>query len=493
MNSLSPQEIRNRIMDSSSDFQTKMIEYLESAHQAEYVDSDLDTVKPYVLDVEKSATRPSELLPDPPPPFCDCSLESCITCKVYQDWKDDYKNTLNHILYRANRHTCSKTNCRNKYNMCKARFPRQVFESSMVDPETGAVCMKHKEPMLNTFNPVMAYLQRCNSDATSLLSGTAIKSAVAYITDYITKCSVNTHVIFESVKIIFEKFPNLKGGSDDAGNKSRQLLTKLCNSLVSKLEIGGPMACMYLLGNPDHYTDHTFVNLFWRSFVNEVLRTCTSNEETINDIPEHYVVITKGLTASSPIYDYIYRPLKYSNMCLYDWIQQVQKVKGGTQRLKKLSKVVSHPDDECGNENEDDDNLKVEENFNTGEKRNRDADNEHNGLVDYSDMYLENHPQRQTHQAHLLPYTEYSHRVPNFLGGSLPRRDAGDVDNYAATMLTLFKPWRNGTDLKQDMQMWNEAFQNFKFSDKCLSLMDKFNLRYECSDAEMTLLLSENY
>ncbi len=207
VNSLSPQEIRNRIMDSTSDFQTKMIEYLERAHQAEYIDSDLDTVKPYVLEVEKTATRPSELLPDPPPAFCNCSLDSCIPCKVYQDWKDSYKDTLNHILYRANRHTCSKTNCRNKYNTCKSRFPRQIFESSMVDPETGAICMKHKEPMLNTFNPVMAFLQRCNSDSTSLLSGTAIKSAVAYITDYITKCSVNTHVIFESVKIILINFP----------------------------------------------------------------------------------------------------------------------------------------------------------------------------------------------------------------------------------------------------------------------------------------------
>ncbi len=188
VNSLSPQEIRNCIMDMTSDFQINMIEYLESAHQAEYVDSDLDTVKPYVLDIEKTSTRPSELLPDPPPPFCDCSLETCIPCKVYQDWKDSYKNTLNHILYRANRHTCSKSNCGNKYNMCKAHFPQQIFESSMVDPETGAICMKHKEPMLNSFNPVMAYLQRCNSDCTSLLSGTAIKSAVAYITDYITKC-----------------------------------------------------------------------------------------------------------------------------------------------------------------------------------------------------------------------------------------------------------------------------------------------------------------
>ncbi len=45
VNSLSPQEIRNRIMDPTSDFQKRMIEYLESAHMGEYVDSDFDTVK----------------------------------------------------------------------------------------------------------------------------------------------------------------------------------------------------------------------------------------------------------------------------------------------------------------------------------------------------------------------------------------------------------------------------------------------------------------
>ncbi len=58
-----------------------------------------------------------------------------------------------------------------------------------------------------------------------------------------------------------------------------------------------------------------------------------------------------------------------------------------------------------------------------------------------------------------------------------------DIDNYAATMLTLFKPWRSGIDLKPDTQMWTESFQNFTFSDKYIHLMDNFNLRYECSDA----------
>ncbi|KLO04886.1 hypothetical protein SCHPADRAFT_806882, partial [Schizopora paradoxa] len=109
-------------------------------------------------------------------------------------------------------------------------------------------------------------------------------------------------------------------------------LTKLCNSLVSKLEIGAPMACMYLLGNPDHYTSHSFVNLYWRSFVNECVRNCTTNEEAKKLVPDLTVTITKGMRASSPVYDYMYRPLKYSDMCLYDWVQQFQKVKGGSRR-----------------------------------------------------------------------------------------------------------------------------------------------------------------
>ncbi len=98
-------------------------------------------------------------------------------------------------------------------------------------------------------------------------------------------------------------------------------------------------------------------------------------------------------------------------------------------------------------------------------------------------MFVNGHPQRQTHQPTLLKYDEYKDRVPNFIGGALPRRDKGDAEIYAAAMLTVFKPWRNGMDLKPELQNWSEALHNHKFSDKFIQLMDNFNLRYECSDA----------
>ncbi|KAJ7106602.1 hypothetical protein C8R44DRAFT_638159, partial [Mycena epipterygia] len=73
--------------------------------------------------------------------------------------------------------------------------------------------------------------------------------------------------------------------------------------------------------------------------------------------------------------------------------------------------------------------------------------------------------------------------VPNFVGGAFPRVDQGDRDFYCCTMLTLFKPWRSGRDLKNDVDNWHEAFTDHKFNTKANKLMCNFNVRYECNDA----------
>jgi len=62
----------------------------------------------------------------------------------------------------------------------------------MVDLATGAMKMKKGEAWINTFSSLVTYLFRCNTDTTSLLSGTAIKATVIYITD-VTKPGLNTY------------------------------------------------------------------------------------------------------------------------------------------------------------------------------------------------------------------------------------------------------------------------------------------------------------
>jgi hypothetical protein len=53
------------------------------------------------------------------------------------------------------------------------------------------------------------------------------------------------------------------GGDDMQKNKAQKLMTKIVNSLSAKMEMGSPMSCMYLLGNPDHYTNYNFVLFYW--------------------------------------------------------------------------------------------------------------------------------------------------------------------------------------------------------------------------------------
>jgi len=66
---LTPQEIRDRIMDPTSDFQKKMVEYLEEVHMGEFITGDIEQVQSTVdkkLAETKSYKDPTQTLPIPP-------------------------------------------------------------------------------------------------------------------------------------------------------------------------------------------------------------------------------------------------------------------------------------------------------------------------------------------------------------------------------------------------------------------------------------------
>ena len=102
--------------------------------------------------------------------------------------------------------------------------------------------MKKGEAWLNTYTPVVTYLLRCNTDVTSLMSGTAIKSVIAYVTDYITKVPLKTHVMFQAIRATFAKNPDVVKSEASRAEKARLLIVKIVNSLTAASEIGGPMA-----------------------------------------------------------------------------------------------------------------------------------------------------------------------------------------------------------------------------------------------------------
>ncbi|KZS99863.1 uncharacterized protein LAESUDRAFT_667463 [Laetiporus sulphureus 93-53] len=139
------------------------------------------------------AFDPLTMLPIPLPPL---SFTSSI-----DQWYSAFLRDVDSILYSSNQHHCGK-GCQRIYNsmkQCQAHFPREIIPETIVDLNNGALRFKKLEPFLNTFNPVLTYCFRCNTDVTCMLSGTHARAVVAYISDYITKTPLSAHAVFEAV------------------------------------------------------------------------------------------------------------------------------------------------------------------------------------------------------------------------------------------------------------------------------------------------------
>ena len=96
------------------------------------------------------------------------------------------------------------------------------------------------------------------------------------------------------------------------------------------------MASLYLLGNPDHYTNHNFVVFYWKSYVTEVLKAWNQSSDVLSD----KVILLKNddgeFVGLSTVDDYIYRPYELSDKSLYEWIQIYKRSKHTKAEQKKF-------------------------------------------------------------------------------------------------------------------------------------------------------------
>ncbi|KAJ3504480.1 hypothetical protein NMY22_g17910 [Coprinellus aureogranulatus] len=508
-NSLSPQEIRDRLTSKDGAFQKALIDYLESAFKGEFATGSMEQVKAEVN--AKVASNPSGhpegyldptmTLPSPPPTqICshtDSADPDCPHCRNLSTWMRHLREETDDILLRSNVHSCRvqrKLNdndikastkggdltmqslakgCLDKDGVCASRFPRDIVTETTIDEDDGHILMKKLEEWVNTFTPDLSYLLRCNTDVTSLLSGTSIKAIVAYVTDYITKVSLKSHQIFSAAYDMYER--NAEALFEgDVHDGARKMLLKICNNLSAKMELGSPMASMYLLGNPDHYTSHKFVPFFWRRYVARVKADwpeptephskSTSEVDSIEDEPVLLSIKDGELQGKSAVDDYAMRPNIYTNVSLYDWVQYSVKRKIPRKRSAKAEEAIIDDDLHSDIDGEYADDPSADETEEVG-----------NGI--YS-RFQSAHPQHKSHEVKCILQSDTG-SIPNFLGGSLPRKTQGDHEYYCMTMLCLFKPWRTGKDLKSGTQLWSDAFYAEQFSPFFMAVMKNMNLRYE--------------
>ena len=118
-------------------------------------------------------------------------------------------------------YTTGPKGCLDEDGDCLARFPRVIQLQTFVDKLDGRIDVKKLESMLNTFVPLITFLFRCNTDASSLLSGSAMKAAVAYVTDYITKQVLKSYHIFQiAYDVLVQGSSGVIGSTEGARNEN---------------------------------------------------------------------------------------------------------------------------------------------------------------------------------------------------------------------------------------------------------------------------------
>ncbi len=418
-----------------------------------------------------------------------------------------------------------------------------MHSETCVEPETGHVNLKKREAWINTFTPLLTYLMRCNTDVTSLHSGTAIKAVLIYVSDYITKPALKTHVFFDVIKGVFQHNKEYMQTGKTETDHAQKLMTQMVNVLGAKMEIGAPMICSYLLGLPDHYTNQTFTTFYWKSFVSEVKNDWLHGSDNPEEVKVQLKKRENIVIGVSPVEDYIHCSLELESMSLYQWICRCYRVadKGSNVTfphneeppIDSVIEELENNGDDCDSHNEyditevdddqgslndfieDDDNeydltlVNKEDNYSPISLGDQSLHNKINTYITQTQStvmqpdvdlnetdkkkkpgrcskliklrFMDVHPLYDTH--HTVLQSEAEKTVPNFVGGLLPCRDIGDHEYYCTTMLTLFKPWHHGKDLKAVDITWDTAFTNFHILPWQQKIIDNFNLRYECMDA----------
>ncbi len=181
------------------------------------------------------------------------------------DFKRDVVQLVNSNNIHNHTATCYKYSKRNANQICRMRMPRRIENVSSIDIESGEIKLKRLHETINNFNEYIISACRSNMDIKYIFSGSDAKALVYYITDYVTKSSLSFHDTFSLVLKAVQSFEKQKLNIDtglNAEEKSRRLVLRCYNTLASQQELSGVQVASYLMGWPDHYTTHEFVNLF---------------------------------------------------------------------------------------------------------------------------------------------------------------------------------------------------------------------------------------
>ncbi|KAG9093512.1 hypothetical protein FS749_014256 [Ceratobasidium sp. UAMH 11750] len=390
---------------------------------------------------------------------------------------------------------CLKLTKHGQYK-CKRHAPFELSGTDAVD-EDGTYHVKRTLGYLNNYCPAITVTAKCNNDIKLLLHGAGTNNITFYVTGYIAKKQGKSY----NVSGLLAKHLVRHFESDDyvenLQERQQVLLLRAVNVLNREQEVPAPLAVSLLMGWGDVYRSHRYAPVYWSSFVGEIHNTypnlkharqtpealpgetelggeegtSTSQRENrdSNESDSEAVVLNFDrhgrLHFRSQVEDYVHRGAHLENYNVYDFLVGTYNQKGqprsqpSTQVHQGSNGGQDQGNDEGGGESveesEGESDSEDKREGSNAPKARRPGRPLHKRVA-----YQSPHP---CHESHVRVMRQQNHNtLPNFIGPRLPRRsDPDQVDFYSASVLTMLKPWRKLTDLKQADQSWAGALEDF--------------------------------
>ncbi len=97
-------------------------------------------------------------------------------------------------------------------------------------------------------------------------SGVSAKAMLYYITDYITKSQLKTHITYAVLELSVKKLGESDPNEDEVTVRAKKLLQRCTYSMLSHQELSGQQVSSYLMDFEDHFKSNEFQGLYWTSF-----------------------------------------------------------------------------------------------------------------------------------------------------------------------------------------------------------------------------------
>lgn len=489
---MNPTVLQNKLTEDVSDFGRRLVAFLDDSISTE-------------IPVKPAIARPEAGKPPHPCAIRGVDVSNCTTDEqAHAAVEEDVRRLVLKCQVHTHGATCFKY-CRDgQAKECRFDLdPCNVVPETTIDPITGMLTLRKVDGMVNNYNSTILRALRCNMDVQFIGSGEEAKAIVYYITDYITKTQLKSHIAYAALQLAVktvhtERTDGAVRADTDPTARAKRMLQRCAFSLSGNQELSAPQVASYLLDNGDKYSSHQFRNLYWPSFERYIERESPAGEmpsaHEVHDGPaahedevptedhdsplydhdtnddddveyQHLDEVTIGRTASgdlvevsSQLVDYTLRGDGLEDLCLWDFVSTVDKVGAGVDTLHGAN------------------SGSLENDLEASVRRRR-----RSGFFPFQPA----HPEYGRRRAKLLPLQASVVPVP--IGPALPRFDREDErERYCRLMILLFRPWRVPSDLRTNSEdSWESTYTVARetFQPRHSALQQNIDVLNQCRDS----------